>query len=418
MLPVNKKFLFYKIGYVFFPFFSFLLSLIYYKSSWFKNALWLFIIYYGFSLSFLETIDAFDYKEGFEEIVRKSANSISFFDIIDPVETGTIDFLVPSINYLLSLFTSNYHFLFGFYGFIFGYFYSRNFDFIISQIPRNYSAKVTVLILFAACYIGFWNINGFRFWVATHIFTYGLINFIFLNKRVKGLFFLVSPLIVHFSFALPLAVFILYRLVPTYSKLFLVFIFILSYYNPFNDLTLIKKYIDNVAFNEQAQRKIDIYTSDKVVEVMKESSINTNFISRIVNVYQTTLVLVLAFLILLRQDKLSEQANLFLKFAITLSLVGVVTSFVPSMGRFVNVGILLILIGSIVALINDLSILSSSRLFFSRLALLATILIVASQVWIIFTFSFHTLFGNYFTVILDDSDILYSVGDLLFYIFK
>ncbi len=380
--------------------------------------MWLFIVYYGFSMSFLETIDAFDYKEGFEEIVRRSANSISFFDIIDPVETGSIDFLVPSINYLLSLFTSNYHFLFGFYGFIFGYFYSRNFDFIISQIPRNYSAKVTVLILFSACYIGFWNINGFRFWVATHIFTYGLINFIFLNKRLKGILFLALPLTVHFSFVLPLIVFILYRFVTTYNKLFLVFIFILSNYNPFNDLALMKKYINNVAFNEQSQRRIDIYTSDKVVEVMMESSTNTNFISRVVNMYQTTLVLVIAFLILLRQDKLSEQANLFLKFAITLSLVGVLISFVPSMGRFVNVGILLILIGSIVALINDSSILSSCRLYFSGLALLATILTVTSQIWIIFTFSFHTLFGNYFTVMMDDSDVLYSVGDLLFYIFK
>ena len=369
-------------------------------------------------MSFLETIDAFDYKEGFEEIVRKSANSISFFDIIDPVETGTIDFLVPVINYLLSLFTSNYHFLFGFYGFIFGYFYSRNFDFIISQIPKNYSAKVIMLILFAACYVGFWNINGFRFWVATHIFTYGAINFIFLNKRFKGLFFLVLPLVVHLSFALPLLVFILYRFVPTFNKLFLITIFFLSIYNPFNDLDLIKKYMNNVAFNEQTQRKIDIYTSDKVVEVMMESSTNTNFISRGVNVYQTTLVLVIAFMILLRQDKLSEQANLFLKFAITLSLVGVLISFVPSMGRFVNVGILLILIGSIVALINDSSILSRSRLYFSGLALLATILIVVSQFWIIFTFSFHTLLGNFFTVMLDDSDILYSVGDLLSYIFK
>jgi hypothetical protein len=418
MGPVNKNFIFYKIGYVFFPFFSFLLSLMYYKSSWFKNALWLFIIYYGFSMSFVETIDAFDYKEMFEETAHDYGNLISFFNLFNPAETGSADFAVPVINYLLSLFTGNYHYLFGLYGVIFGYFYSRNIDFIISQMPRNYSSKLTGLILFATCYIGFWNINGFRFWTATHIFTYGLVNYIFLNKRAKGVFFLVFPLVVHLSFALPLVVFILYRFVPTFNKLFLVTIFFLSIYNPFNDLTLANQYLINLAFNEQTERKIDIYTSDKALNRTKEYSINTNFIKRGVNFYQTTLVLVIAFMVVFRQDKLSEKENLFLKFAIILSLVGVLISFVPSMGRFVNVGLLLILMASVVALLNDSSILFRSRIFLSRLAFLATILIVAVEVWIIFTFSLHTLLGNFFTVMLDDSDILYSVGDLLSYIFK
>jgi hypothetical protein len=229
---------------------------------------------------------------------------------------------------------------------------------------------------------------------------------------------LVFPIVVHLSFALPLLVFILFRFVPTFNKSFLVLIFFLSIYNPFNDLTLANQYLINLAFNEQTARKIDIYTSEKALDKTKEYSINTNFIKRAVSFYQTALVLVIAFMVVLRQDKLSEQANQFLKFAIILSLVGILIGFIPSMGRFVNVGILLILMASVVAFLNDSSFPFRSRMFLSKLAFLATILIVTVDVWIIFTFSLHTLFGNFFTVILDDSDILYSVGDLLSYIFK
>lgn len=413
----QKIFSFFKVGYIISPFISFLLILKYYKSSWFKNALWLFIIFFGFSMSFLETIDAYSYKIKFERAAQVYKSLDSFLDVFNPNLTGSVDFAVVLINYILTSFTSNYHVLFGLYGVVFGFFFSRNIDFILKQIKPK-TTKIMGIILFAACFIGFWNINGFRFWTATHIFTYGLINFIYLNKRKKGFTFLILPLTVHFSFIIPLLVFLIYKYVPSHKKLYLVLTLILSLYNPLSNLSIVESYLSQYAYNEQLERKIETYTSEEVLEKSRNSSIQTNNLKIGINFYHSVLIMFLTFLIVVKEETLSYKENLFLKYGIILSLVGAFLSFIPSMQRFLIVGMLLMLIGVVVGLLNHSSLYFKRRNLISKLGYLATILIIPLHLWILFTFSFHTLFGNYFTVLLDDSDILYSLGNLLMNTYK
>ncbi|MCG2419777.1 EpsG family protein [Aequorivita sp. F47161] len=414
----QNRFNLFKLGYIIFPFISFLLTLKHYRSSWFKNALWLFIIFFGFSMSFIETIDAYAYKEKFVNSARVYKEFNSFFDVFNPAVTGKVDFLVIFLNYILRPFTNNYHFLFGVYGVIFGYFYSRNIDFVLKQIRPNFSNKLMGIVLFTACFIGFWNINGFRFWTATHIFAYGLINFIYLNKRKKGITFLILPLAVHFSFVIPLLVFLIYKYIPSYKKLYLILIFLLSLYNPLSNLSIVQANLLKYTFNEQLERKVEVYTSEEILEKSQESSFNTSSLKIGIIFYQRALILILTFLLIIKQNKLSKRENLFLKYGIILSLVGAIISFIPSMQRFLNVGMFLMLVGISISLLNNSSLYYKSRSIISKLGYLATILIIPLYLWIIFTFSFHTLFGNYFTVLIDDSDMLYSIGNLLMKTYK
>ena len=131
----NSRYSLFKLGYLLLPFVSFVFVLREYKSSWFKNALWFFIVFFGFSMSYVDTIDAHVYRIVFEEYARFKDFS-SFTDVFDSSKTGKIDFVNSLINYVLAIFTTNYHFLFGTYALIFGFFYSRNIDFVLKQIKE------------------------------------------------------------------------------------------------------------------------------------------------------------------------------------------------------------------------------------------------------------------------------------------
>jgi hypothetical protein len=364
-------------------------------------------------MSLIETIDAFRYKELFERATIQYKDFKSFVDVFNPDLTGQVDFARPLINYFLTSFTNNYHVLFGFYGIIFGYFYSRNIDFILKQTQPTMSGGLMGIILFAACYIGFWQINGFRFWTASHIFVYGLINYIYLRKRKKGIIFLILPLTVHFSFIIPLLIFVFSKFVPSLKKSYLLVTLVFLIYNPLSDLAIVNSYLLQYSYNEQLERKVEAYTSENAVERSQESSYKTNIFKSVINFCSNFLILLLTFLVLINEKLLTEKDNLFIKFGILLSLVGSILSFVPSMGRFFYVGMFLILIGLIVVLLNNSSLYIKRRNAISKLGYLATIFIFLTNIWIIFTFSFHTLLGNYFTVLIDDSDILYSVGNFL-----
>jgi len=109
---------------------------------------------------------------------------------------------------------------------------------------------------------------------------------------------------------------------------------------------------------------------------------------------------------------LNENEEDLYRFAITLTLTGSILSFIPSFGRFTIVGLLLLLIACISILLKVNYSQSRCKLF-SRLGFLASLLIIPTNIWILSTFSIHTILGNYFTVFIDDQEILYSIFDLI-----
>lgn len=414
-MKLESRYNLFLMGYLIFPFISFLLCLKYYKSSWFKNALWLFIIFFGFAMSFVDTIDAFAYKEMFDISANSFKNSNSFLDVFDASVTGQIDFAVSLINYILTLFTDNYHFLFGVYGIIFGYFYSRNIDFVLRQINSKHSKSIIGLVFFLACYIGIWQINGFRFWTATHIFVYGLIHYLLLEKKKKGFIFILLSLTVHFSFFIPFLIFLVYKFIPKFHKIFIISTLILATYNPLSNLEIVESYLTQYAINDQFKRKAEVYTSEEVVEKAGNASSKTDTTKVIIGLYQRTLILIIAFFLVSKLPEVNNNEKNIFDFGLVLALIGAILSFVPSGGRFLYVGLFILFFSTVIILLKYQFYYAKFKLL-SYFGIIATILIIPANIWIFSVFSVHTILGNYFTVFLDTTEVFYSLYDLLKFI--
>lgn len=394
------------------PFFHFLWELKRYNNPGFKNVLWLFIIFFGYSMSFVDTIDAYMYVTKFQDIAHRLKNISSFLDIFNYKITNSIDFIVPLINYSVSLFTDDYHVMFGVYGLVFGYFYSRNIDFVLRFVNTPETKLLIGLVIYCASYIGFWQINGFRFWTATHIFVFGVLQHV-VYKNKKGIIFILLSVATHYAFIIPLLLFLGRRVVPVFYKPYILLIFVLAIYHPFKDVYAVRNnLIQYAGYHELVERKLDSYTSEEAVIKASLASVRVNTFKIFSKLYSLSFILLLAFLISNKLKLVSKSDIVIFQLGIILSFAGSILSFIPSMGRFTMVGFLILLLSSTTILVKHGFYMKYFKVF-SILGFLAVILIPLTEVWIFSAFSIHTFLGNYITVILDKNEVLYSIFDLL-----
>ncbi len=394
------------------PFLALLLSFRHYHSHWFKNFLWLFMVFYGFSFSFVDTMDASHYKFLFERAQLQYADFSSITHVFDPTRTGQLDFARPLINFVLSGFTSNYHVLFAVYGLIFGFFYSRNISFLIQNCNLK-GKNITAWLFFAAFFVGAWQINGFRFWTATHIFLFGIIMVQVEGRRKRGLLWMFLSLAFHFSFILPLIVFAAYKFIPKLNKAFLVLLLGLLFFNPFSDLGVVRNAIKKYTVNEVMERKVDTYTSTEVAERLQNRESTFGLLKKVVGKINNLIIILLAWraLSLINLPELRRYRSMY-QFGLILAVIGSVLSFIPSVGRFHMVGMLLLLF--IVVIIHSYNLRGDvNKYSYKGLGLLGVMNVFLSGNWILFTFSIHFFVGNFFSVFFDDKEVLYSLGNLL-----
>ncbi len=397
--------------YIINPFLALLLSFRHYKSRWFKNFLWIFIIFYGFSFSFVDTMDADHYKYLFEKAQRQYADFSSITQVFDPTQTGQLDFARPLINFILSGFTSNYHVLFAVYGLIFGFFYSRNISFLIQNSNLN-GKNIKAWLFFAAFFVGVWQINGFRFWTATHIFLFGIIMVQVEGRKKRGLLWMFLSLAFHFSFILPLLVFATYKFIPKLNKAFLILLLGLLFFNPFSDLGVVRNTIKKYTVNEVMERKVDTYTSTEVAERLQNRESKFGLLKKVAGKINNLIIILLAWRALSLMDLpgLTRFRSMF-QYGLILALIGSLLSFIPSVGRFHMVGMLMLLFIGVI--IHSYNFRNVNTISFKGLGMFGVLNILLSGNWILFTFSLHLFAGNFFSVLFDNHDVLYSLGDLI-----
>lgn len=216
--------------FMLFPFVAGIFAMKNYKASWAKNIIWAFVVFFGLSFGFAkeifqgtETSDVFRYTDQVKELYKRDLN---FSDIVKLYEENQdIDILRITIAIIVSRFTNNEHILLAVFGFIFGYFFTRNIWFVLDRIIGK--IKPMTFILLAAYFLvnPFWNINTFRFCTATHVFIYGLLPYLFEGKK-KGILVAALSVLIHFSFILPLLILFFYVLLG--NRIVIYFIFFLS----------------------------------------------------------------------------------------------------------------------------------------------------------------------------------------------
>lgn len=213
-----------------------------YKALYAKNIIWLFTIFYGvtFAITPDSTSDCVRYANQLMMMNEAGWNLNRIISNLYASGSRTFDLYQPITTFFVSRFTANYHLLFGVFGFVLGYIYSRNIWYLLNWVQGKLKPVSILLIVLFAFIVGINSgINGVRFWTATHLFFFGLIRYIF-EKKNKYLFIAALASLFHFSFLLPTAIMISYVVLGNRLTIYFI-LFIISFFISEFDFGIIRK---------------------------------------------------------------------------------------------------------------------------------------------------------------------------------
>lgn len=345
MTAVNRTNVSYTLFWIF-PLAALVSALRNFKVPKSKNIVWLFIVFYGFTFVFSsKELDSDRYVKDLKVFHQSQVSDLSGFGkLLYSTETNYVDVLQPFITFLVSRFTDNGRILFAVFGVVFGFFYTRNLWFLFSVVKSRLRREAIPFLVLFAFVIAIWQINGFRFWTAAHVFIYGF--FLWLQgRKVRGGTFCVISVFVHFSFIFLVLIMSLYVLVGN-RLVWLFLIYISSFLVTQLSLDVFKPVSDAMpaAFQERSDR----YTSDVYLKALnktrKERPGNWYVRGRIVAL-SYCLNILLTFLMVWHRKTLKDNRFVLqsLSFGLLMASTLNLISALPSSGRFYFVFYMLVL---------------------------------------------------------------------------
>lgn len=341
----NKNGLFYLLFFLS-PLISLIYSFRFRENGVYKNILWLFVVFYGLTISFPkgdENLDGLRRFENFEISASRTDYSFTQFQNEFSDEDSTaVDIFEPLLIYGVSRITSNGHLMFGIYGLLFGFFYSRNFSYVLDKVSQKNIFTVFWLLLTLAFLNPFWFIGGFRFWFATQIFLYGLLPYLLENKKKNLLWLALAPFI-HFSYLFAILIFVVYWLIGN-KLISYFFYFIVCFFVGKIDIasfSALLSFIPSMAI----QKKGDVYTNDEYLEQVGDlKNISLNWYATFTSQYIYWFVFITLVFCFIRYRKLiSEQFKAIFCFILFYMGTTFLVASIPSMSRFLTLGNLLVL---------------------------------------------------------------------------
>lgn len=239
-----------------------------YKSSSAKNIVWLFTIYFGLTFVIADAgFDSSSYREKFEKMaIQYDLGFNEFIGLLYNENTKYVDVIQPLLSFLVSRVTDNYHVLFAVFGLIFGFFYSRNIWYLFDHSKSRVNLGGWLLIIVFSLIVGIWQINGFRFWTATHIFFYGAFGIIYESRR-KMIGYCILAIFVHFAFMVPLVVLLVYLVLGNRLTLYFYF-FVATLF--VTNIGLNLKQTINYGLPAVFQNRVDSYSNEQYIDKLKE----------------------------------------------------------------------------------------------------------------------------------------------------
>lgn len=330
------------------PFFGLFFAMFNFKASYAKNLLWIFCAFFGYTFIIAsEGIDANRYRTYLERMYDR--NNEPYLDLlVEPYLTAnrkntSVDVFSHTITTSVSRFTNDFRIFYGIVGFIFGYFYSRILFFVVKHLKYGKLIALAGFFLVVIALINpFWNINGYRFYTASHIFVLSVLQILYAKKRSYLWVLLLSPL-VHFSFMLPVALVIVYYFIPK-NIWMLVALLVTSLF--FVNLTPQVVYENRDLAPKFMEKKVKSYTGEVYVESVQDSKLGLNWY---VQGSQTALLFCLYIFIgiaIVKHQQLLKDPRTKSLFIFGLLLLAVANMFssIPSMGRFYGVAALILFI--------------------------------------------------------------------------
>jgi hypothetical protein len=374
------------------PFIGVIQAFKHFRENWAKNSIWFFVSFYGFTMFRPEEMDSYRYvlklKLLYDSPLTWEVFKSSFFT----EEGGSIDIYEPVITYFLSLFTDNGNILFCVFGLVFGYFYSRNIWLLLESAKQARMNKMLWVIIFTFAFvIGFWELNGVRMWTAAHIFFYGAYHLIIKGNK-KGFFIAAASMLVHFSFAMPVALLAFFVFVKLPWRI-LYFIFIASFFVSELNIGFVGSFMSRLA-PEFLLPKISSYTSDEYVETVAAGPIGNWYVRYYTKslgwaIFIMVSTIYFSGLTLLKSNKKFSD---FFSFTLLFLTFGNLMSQMPSGGRYLTIARLFAM-----ALMFLFYILYDNKLYKKRMAFVSPLLVfyIIISVRVAFdTVTFGTLLTN------------------------
>ncbi|WP_309640408.1 EpsG family protein [Flavobacterium sp.] len=324
--------------FIFSPFIGLVQAIKHYKESWAKNSVWLFVIFYGYTMYRPEIMDSSRYVTKLQELYAAPVNWDNFVANFYSEDTGTVDIYQPLVTYLLSLFTANGNVLFAVFGILFGFFYSRNIWLLLSLSKnQKMTMTMTAILVSFCCVIGFWNLNGVRMWTAAHMFFYGAF-LLLVNGNRKGIIIAALTVLVHFSFILPLGILLFFYFVKVPWRI-LYFFFISSFFISSLNIESVRSRLESIAPDFLLPR-VKTYTSDEYVETISDLNATGNWYITYYSISINWYIMILFTIIYFSKGKFSSYnksfSNLF-GFSLLFLSIGNITSLLPSGSRYLLV---------------------------------------------------------------------------------
>lgn len=337
MFKQYKASLFLWILFLVSPFFTLLVSLKNYRSPWVKNVLWAFIVFYGFNfVIYDEFMDANRYAENLTTLHRAEVSLNNFTSLFLSNDEGSfLDAAAPLVTFIVSRFTENAAVLFGAYAMIFGFFYSRNVMFLLSMAEGRLKIAAIIVFVVVCLIIPFWSINGFRFWTAAQLFIYGMLPYLYGEKKSRYLLIAFSSVLFHFSFAIPMGI-VLVSYTFTRNLTVLYSAFLVSFLFNFIQLQPLQEFLMQYA-PDFLHTKLHTYVNESYAGNLEIAQESTKWFVTLKSELVRYLALVLiSVLFFLYRRKINDDALLLRVFCMILyfSIINNVIASIPSMGRF------------------------------------------------------------------------------------
>jgi len=332
------------------PFIAMIFSFKEYKMPYAKNLFWAFCTFYGLTFTIGEESLGSDINRYVSELSQLYQQP--FLSIQGAIEyfrySGEIDILSTIISYTLSRFTESQAILTMVYAFIFGYFFSRNIWYVFGSLKNRITFLSKIVLLTLVLVMPIWQIGGFRMWTAFHIFMFGLLPYIFENKKSK-LIFLYSSILVHFSFMIPISIFILYRLLGNRINLYFI-IFIITLLISEINIGSLNSFINNFLPDIIIERTSS-YLIDAQIEGIQSVTLNWYAVWK-TKALSWGLTIILFYLFFYGRKLIELKPKFKRLFSITLLMYATanILMHIPSGGRFLNIAFFLALIMIIIYL--------------------------------------------------------------------
>lgn len=346
MYENNRNTGFYSaILFLIWPFLALISAFRNYRCSWAKNILWAFVAFYGLSFAIGAESQGKDITRYVTEVEQLHSHQMSIEEAWEYYrQSGEIDILSTIIAVGVSRVTENQTILTLVYGFIFGFFFSRNIWFVL----EHFKGKIRpITILLFSCFflvIPIWYMNGFRMWTAAHIFVYGLLLFLFKGQK-KGVLIAILSILVHYAFLVPVGVLLFHILLGNRLTIYFVF-FMATFFIAEINLKSFNNLIESYA-PEIVQERTAGYRGEDYVESYRESSMGGR-VWYAVWYYRALKWAVMGFLVFLYwrgRTFFRNHEQWLCLFSFTLLYFGVANIFssLPSGGRYVSIANLIAL---------------------------------------------------------------------------